>query len=572
MASDGPEPGFLNTAGSTTGAEILGRDWSSTSLGPIPTWPASLRTTLALMLACPTPMFLAWGDDLLCFYNDAYRPILGYRLDTALGEPFKVVWESIWDEIEPLVTATLGGDSTKMTDMFLDLARQGVPEESWWTFTYSPAFDNEGRVVGLLCVTNEQTSRVQLEQRHKALSTEVMERRAELERAEEHLRQAQKLEAIGRLTGGVAHDFNNLLTVIRGSIDLLRRPNLADDKRARYIDAIGDTADRAAKLTGQLLAFARRQALKPELFDLGTCIDNVADMIRTLLGSRTKLETHLPDQLVHVMADRVQFESAIVNLAVNARDAMDGEGKLVIGAGPVSGIPAVRSHPPVAGDFIAVTVTDTGTGIEPDQLGRIYEPFFTTKPVGEGTGLGLSQVIGFAKQSGGDIDVKSTVGKGTTFTLYLPRAGADGDEASDEATSNSPVNGEGYCVLVVEDNAQVGEFATQALRELGYDSILATDADQALAELEQNCGRIHVVFSDVVMPGLSGIDLGGEIRRRHPNMPVVLTSGYSHVLAQNGKHGFELLHKPYSVEQLSRVLRKAIGWQKRMMARVRANG
>ena len=251
--------------------------------------------------------------------------------------------------------------------------------------------------------------------------------------------------------------------MIHGSIDLLRRPNLADDKRARYIDAIGDTADRAAKLTGQLLAFARRQALKPELFDLGTCIDNVADMIRTLLGSRTKLETHFPDQLVHVMADRVQFESAIVNLAVNARDAMDGEGKLVIGAGPVSGIPAVRSHPPVAGDFIAVTVTDTGTGIEPDQLGRIYEPFFTTKPVGEGTGLGLSQVIGFAKQSGGDIDVKGTVGKGTTFTLYLPRAGADGDEASDEATSNSPVNGEGYCVLVVEDNAQVGEFATQAL-------------------------------------------------------------------------------------------------------------
>jgi signal transduction histidine kinase/CheY-like chemotaxis protein len=559
-------------AESVTGAEILSRNWTGTSLGPVNTWPASLKTTLAIMLACPTPMFLAWGDDLLCFYNDAYRPILGYRLATALGTPFKVVWASIWSDIEPLVSTTLAGESRKMTDMPLDLSREGVPERSWWTFTYSPAYDDAGQVAGLFCVTNEQTNRVQMEERHQTLAAEVIERREELARAEEQLRQAQKLEAIGRLTGGVAHDFNNLLTVIRGSVDLLRRPGIAEDKRARYIDAIGDTADRAAKLTGQLLAFSRRQALTPELFDLGACIDNVCDMIGTLIGSRIVLETHIPDQTIHALADRTQFENAIVNLAVNARDAMDGEGVLTIAAGAVSGIPAIRSHVPVVGDFIAVTVTDTGTGIDPTQIDRIYEPFFTTKDVGEGTGLGLSQVIGFAKQSGGDISVESVVGQGTTFTLYLPRAYTDEAEMGDHAAAKAPVSGEGYCVLVVEDNPQVGEFATQALKELGYDSILATDAEKALAALQEGCDRFHIVFSDVVMPGMNGIDLGNEIRRSYPGVPIVLTSGYSHVLARNGKHGFELLHKPYSVEQLSRVLHKAIGWQKGTMAKATSAG
>ncbi|MEH3121621.1 MAG: ATP-binding protein [Sphingomonas phyllosphaerae] len=350
----------------------------------------------------------------------------------------------------------------------------------------------------------------------------------------------------------------------------MRRPNIADDKRARYIDAIGDTADRATKLTGQLLAFSRRQALKPELFDLGASIDNVSDMIGTLTGSRIVLETHIPDQTIHAVADRAQFENVIVNLAVNARDAMEGEGTLTIAAGAVSGIPSIRSHEPIVGDFIAVTVTDTGTGIDPAQIDRIYEPFFTTKGVGEGTGLGLSQVIGFAKQSGGDINVESVVGRGTTFTLYLPRAYSDEAGIEDQAKDEVAISGEGYCILIVEDNPQVGEFATQALKELGYDSILATDAEKALIELERGCDRFHIVFSDVVMPGMNGIDLGNEIRRSYPDVPIVLTSGYSHVLARNGKHGFELLHKPYSVEQLSRVLRKAIGWQKGTSAKARS--
>ena len=400
-------------------------------------------------------------------------------------------------------------------------------------------------------------SQNELRELNRTLEQKVEERSAEHAAVSEQLRQSQKLEVVGQLTGGVAHDFNNLLTVIRGSVDLLKRDGLSEEKRARYIDAIGSTADRAAKLTSQLLAFSRRQALKPSLFDAGQSLHEVAEMVSTLTGSRIALDIKVPDDTYYIVADRSQFDTAIVNMGVNARDSMNGEGRLTITTGPVSGIPAIRSHEPVIGDFIAVTVADTGAGIQAEDLSRIFEPFYTTKGVGEGTGLGLSQVIGFAKQSGGDIRVESVVGEGATFTLYLPRAYPDGGTPLDDQEALN-VSGGGACILVVEDNEQVGDFATQALKELGYDSVLALDARQALTELEKDCSRFHVVFSDVVMPGMNGLELGEEVRRRHPDVPIVLTSGYSHVLAQNGKHGFELLHKPYSIEQLSCVLHKAI--------------
>jgi CheY-like chemotaxis protein len=210
------------------------------------------------------------------------------------------------------------------------------------------------------------------------------------------------------------------------------------------------------------------------------------------------------------------------------------------------------------GEYISVTIADTGEGIPSDRLSRIFEPFFTTKEVGLGTGLGLSQVIGFAKQSGGDIRVDSVVGEGTEFTLYLPRS-QDGPKLVREDNENrARILGEGACVLVVEDNEQVGEFATAALKELGYSTELATDGFKALAALDARPGRFHIVFSDVVMPGMTGLELGRAVRDRHPDVAFVLTSGYSHVLAQDDRHGFELLHKPYSVEQLSRVLRRVV--------------
>ena len=434
-------------------------------------------------------------------------------------------------------------------EQFTDIAEFGDPgrDRRFYEMKFNTLLDAAGRQVGAYQFVYDVTDRIR--------------EQAALVEAQEALRQSQKLEAIGQLTGGVAHDFNNLLTVIRGSVDLLRRPDLPAEKRAKYVEAIGDTADRAAKLTGQLLSFARRQALSADLFDAGGSLEEVATMLQTMTGSRIVLELKLPAEPYFIIADRSQFDTAIVNMGINARDAMHGEGRLTIATGPVSGIPPIRAHPAVAGDFVAVTIADTGAGMEPEQLDRIFEPFFTTKGVGQGTGLGLSQVIGFAKQSGGDVRVESASGAGAVFTLYLPRAYPDGVDQPFQEEQLAHARGDGICVLVVEDNEQVGYFATEALAELGYASELATSGEQALKMLEDCPARYHIVFSDVVMPGMGGIELGQEVRRRHPDVPVVLTSGYSHVLAENGRHGFELLHKPYSIEQLSRVLSKGVLWQ-----------
>ena len=375
-------------------------------------------------------------------------------------------------------------------------------------------------------------------------------------KAEEQLRQSQKLEAVGQLTGGVAHDFNNLLTVIRSSVDFLRRPNLAEARRARYLDTVSDTVDRAAKLTGQLLAFARRQALTPQVFDIGQCVAKVSELVDTVTGVRIRIVTSIPDEPCHVRADLSQFETAVVNMAVNGRDAMNEEGTLTLRVRAGVPLPKIRGHAGSADKFVAVAVTDTGIGIAADALGQIFEPFYTTKEVGKGTGLGLSQVFGFAKQSGGDVDVRSVVGEGATFTLYLPQISAPA-RVEDQRYKTDPVpEGDGCHVLVVEDNVEVGEFATQTLKELGYVATWVQDGRSALRFLEANAAEVDVVFSDVVMPGMTGVEMAERLRLRHPGLPVVLTSGYSHVLAKEGSHGFTLLHKPYSIDQLSRVLRE----------------
>ncbi len=374
--------------------------------------------------------------------------------------------------------------------------------------------------------------------------------------AEEALRQSQKMEAVGQLTGGVAHDFNNLLTIIRSSVDFLRRPDLPEERRRRYMEAVSDTVDRAAKLTGQLLAFARRQALRPETFAVGTCLRDIAEMLDTVTGARIRVVLEMPDTPCYIRCDRSQFETALVNMAVNARDAMDGEGTLALRLTCDHPLPAIRGHAGSRTAFVAVSLTDTGTGISRGDISRIFEPFFTTKEVGKGTGLGLSQVFGFAKQSGGDIDVISEIGQGTTFTLYLPEVEAADATALDRAGEGGTIEGAGRRVLVVEDNVEVGRFATQILEDLGYAPEWAANAEAALERLGRDGDGFDVVFSDVVMPGMGGLAMAEELRRRLPDLPVVLASGYSHVLAEEGSHGFELLHKPYSAEQVSRVLKQ----------------
>ena len=474
-------------------------------------------------------------DGIFRAANPAWEAILGYGPAEVVGRHFG---EFIWpDDVELTQAALERAVSTGPLTDFENRYRHKEGHPRW--ISWRTAIEGDLVYAYGRDVTAEKAQGEALRQ------------------AEEALRQSQKLEAVGQLTGGVAHDFNNLLTIIRSSVDFLRRPDLPEERRSRYLIAVSETVDRAAKLTGQLLAFARRQALKPETLDVGARLRSVADLLDTVTGARIRIVTELPDRPCFVKVDLSQFETALVNMAVNARDAMEGEGTLTLRLDRGVSLPAIRGHAGAEGPFAAVSLHDTGSGIASAVLAHVFEPFFTTKEVGKGTGLGLSQVFGFAKQSGGDVAVDSTPGRGTTFTLYLPEVEPEAS-AVEEDGMTGPVEpgGFGQQVLVVEDNVEVGRFATQILEDLGYVTTWAANADAALAHLADRGVVFDAVFSDVVMPGKNGVELAQEIKRRFPNLPVVLTSGYSHVLAQEGSHGFELLQKPYSAEQLSRILQR----------------
>lgn len=391
-----------------------------------------------------------------------------------------------------------------------------------------------------------------LEALNTTLEQRVEERTGQLLHTEAVLRQTQKLEAIGQLTGGVAHDFNNLLTIIRSSLHFLQRPDLDETRRARYFKTVADTVDRGAKLTGQLLAFARRQALSPQVFEAGPRLEAMADMLDTATGARLQVKLELPVSPCHVHADLGQLETAVINLMINGRDAMAGEGTLYLRLEPDQRLPGLPKP------FAAISVVDSGVGIAPHLLERIFDPFFTTKASGQGTGLGLSQVFGFAKQSGGDVRVSSVEGQGTTFTLYLPQVALAEVEPS-VAGAALPAHGQRRRILVVEDNPDVGSFTAQILRDHGYQISWATSAEQALAQIGEAPVAFDAVFSDVVMPGMGGLALARQLRQSHPDLPVILTSGYSEAIAEDGHQGFAFLAKPYSAEQVCQMLGAVLG-------------
>ena len=400
-----------------------------------------------------------------------------------------------------------------------------------------------------------------LEHLNLTLEERVQERSARLLVAEAALRQSQKLEAIGQLTGGVAHDFNNLLTIIRSSVDFLRMPNLSDERRERYMSAVSDTVERASKLTSQLLAFARRQPLNPQVFNVGQRIQDIGDMLNTLTGARIQVNVQLPEQAYYIHADSSQFETALINIALNARDAMEGQGSLTLRLDHNVALPPIRGHAGSRGSFTAISLQDTGGGIDARVLEHIFEPFFTTKEVGKGTGLGLSQVFGFAKQSGGNVDVSSIAGQGARFTLYLPQVDGSGvDELPADGQQWGELSAEEgkYRVLIVEDNLEVGRFANQILQDLGYETAWAANGQEALLMVGPDAMAFDAIFSDVVMPGMSGVALARELRLRRAELPVILASGYSDELARSACEGVEFLAKPYSADQVSRILLKAI--------------
>lgn len=537
-------------------------NWANTPLGPLEHWPDVLKTTVALCLASSFPQAIVWGPALITLYNDGFIPILGDKPD-ALGQPFNEIWQEAWPEISPIADAAFAGEATFIENFPLTIERGGAPEQAYFTFCYSPIRDVQGKVVGMLDTVTETTATVVLSQRLTELNTSleqrVTERTTLLTQTEAALRQSQKLEAIGQLTGGVAHDFNNLLTIIRSSVDFLRMPSLSEERRQRYMSAVTDTVDRAGKLTSQLLAFARRQPLNPEVFDAGLRVKNIGEMLETVTGARIHVHVELPGQPCYIRADSSQFETALINIALNARDAMNGQGSLTLRLDADQALPSIRGDAGSRQAFIAISLTDTGSGIPGETFERIFEPFFTTKEVGKGTGLGLSQVFGFAKQSGGNVDVASQVGQGTVFTLYLPQVVPEESFQRDTPDTCGLIT---ECaqrhILVVEDNLEVGRFANQILQDLGYQTTWATNAEQALELAGADALGFDAVFSDVVMPGITGVALARELRRRRPGLPVVLTSGYSEELAESGYEGLVFLPKPYSADQVSQVLAKAL--------------
>ncbi len=358
---------------------------------------------------------------------------------------------------------------------------------------------------------------------------------------EEQLAQARKMDAVGQLTGGVAHDFNNLLTVVLGNIDIMARKPEDDERRARRIDAVRQAAERGRDLTKQLLAFSRRQHLSPVSLDVNALIEGFAPLIRQAIGEAVTLDLLLDDATLCAHADPTQLETALLNLAVNARDAMPEGGQLMI---------ATRRDR----DHVVIEVRDTGVGMSPEVLDRVFEPFFTTKEVGKGSGLGLSQVYGFVRQSDGEVQLHSTVGQGTTFCLRLPVSDEPDARAEPEAAP-ATVEGGRERILVVEDDPTVLTLTLDMLSGLGYQVVTATNANEAL-EVIQSDAPIDLLFSDVVMPGgVSGVSLARTARELRPGLRVLLTSGYVGEGAVLETKEFPLLDKPYETRLLSAKLR-----------------
>ncbi|HVI89317.1 MAG TPA: CHASE3 domain-containing protein [Dongiaceae bacterium] len=380
-------------------------------------------------------------------------------------------------------------------------------------------------------------------------------------RAETQLRQSQKMEAVGQLTGGIAHDFNNLLAVIIGNLDYVTEKLPANDLSRLPIDESLTAALRGAELTRQLLSFSRQRPLQAKLLDIAPLIEELSKLMRRSLGEAITIKMNIDDNLWAANTDPSMLESALMNLAVNARDAMPDGGSLLIQAEncPIDADYMTLNPEVPAGDYIRLSVSDTGTGMPPDVLARAFDPFFTTKPVGSGTGLGLSMVHGFAKQSGGTVTVYSEVGHGTRVNLYLPRAEPT-EQAASEPAPAAFVIGTGETILVVEDNPAVLNLVERQLVELGYYVMTATDGPSALAILLAD-PQIDLLFTDVVMPGgMSGIDLAREARRHRPDLRVLYASGFPRDTGRqfDGKVSDQLLSKPYRRVDLAHKIREVL--------------
>ena len=564
---------------------IRGFDWTVTELGPIDQWQQSLVAAVQFVLGSPLPIVMLWGKQGYMVYNDAYAVFAGGRHPYLLGCPVELGWPEVASFNRNVMATCLAGGTLSYVDKELVLLRNGQPEDVWMDLYYSPVADDSGAPAGVIAVVVETTGRVLTERSRQhaetalRLLTETLEQRvtdavAARALAEEQLRQAQKMEAIGSLTGGVAHDFNNVLQVINGNLQMLAADASDHPASQRRIAAATQAVKRGAQLAAHLLAFARRQPLSPAVLNPRRLLDGMSEMLHRALGETIRVDTVLGPDLWNVLADRNQLENALLNLSINSRDAMHGEGTLTIRA--ENFVVAERDDPGytdpgyadlTAGEYLVFSIADTGIGMPAEVLARAVEPFFTTKPNGHGTGLGLSMVFGFVKQSGGHTVIDSVVGKGTTVQLFFPRC-PEAETAEIAEQNEAPVGGR-ETILVVEDDAEVRLTAVEMLMQLGYKVLTAADGDAALEFVDSDL-QIDLLFTDVVMPGtVKSVELAQRAALRSPAIPVLFTSGYTRdEIFHHGKldAGVTLLSKPYRRDDLASKVRGVLNAHRAKLA------
>ncbi len=666
---------FLAGGGEATRL-ILQRDWADHPLGEPGGWPDALKATLSTILNSPESMILAWGrEELTFFFNETYFPLLGPRLEWAMGAPFRQVWADAWDQAEPIIRDAFAGRSQRFTDLPWKLDTDRGPADTWFTFSYSRILDGEGEIAGLFIFTNETTARVQADAAlarsqaellalNETLEQHVQERTAERDRVwqltndlmatarldgyllnvnpawtrllgwseeelltrpfieivdpadhlatadvvarlaagelvtdfvdhvhtsdgdkrtimwtavpdegsdlfyiigrdlteqhavEDALRQAQKILAVGQLTGGLAHDFNNLLTGMMGNLELLqmRLTKGRLDDLDRFVLAAQGAGRRAAALTQRLLAFSRRQSLDPRPVDVNRLIAGMEELLRRTIGPANTLEVVGAGGLWTANIDAGQLENAVLNLCINARDAMPDGGRITIEtANKWLDERAARERDLPPGQYLSICVTDTGTGMDQPTIERAFEPFFTTKPIGQGTGLGLSMIYGFARQSGGQVRIYSEMGLGTTMCIYLPRHVGEAETAEEIEAAVVLDRVGGGTILIVDDEATIRHLVDEVLDDVGYTVIGAADGAAGLKVL-QSGARIDLLVTDVGLPnGMNGRQVADAGRSLRPGLKVLFITGYAENAAVGNGHlepGMELLTKPFSLDAL----------------------
>ncbi|WP_026077707.1 ATP-binding protein [Pseudomonas sp. PAMC 26793] len=540
-------------------------DWSGTDLGPISAWPSSLTSAVQMMLASPIPMVMLWGRAGYMIYNDSYSVFAGGRHPYLLGVPVELGWPEVADFNRNVVDTCLAGGTLSYRNLPLELLRDGRPEEVWMDLYYSPVAGDDQQPAGVLAIVVETTEHVISERLRQELTHNLEQRvAAEVQArsaAEEQLRQSQKLEAIGGLTGGVAHDFNNLLQVVSGNLHLLARHEPDNLQVQRRVSAAIAAVERGAKLTSQLLAFARRQPLSPAVYNPLRIYEGLGELLQRALGETIHIDVQLPQDPWCINVDRNQLENALLNLAINARDAMKGEGVIrITGENIILNPPDCAGKSINPGEYVRLAVADSGAGMSPTILARAFEPFFTTKPNGHGTGLGLSMVFGFVRQSGGHVEVESVEGSGTVVQMYFPRNLGE-PESHDTPVQLTQHSGGQETILVVEDNEGVRAAAVELLEQSGYTVLTAEDGDRAMLMLQAGL-QPDLIFTDVVMPGrVKSTDLAKWAREQVPAIAVLFTSGHTRdILSSNHLLGTDihLLSKPYGPDELAQRVRSVL--------------